>query len=154
MSTTVADTITNTLIPAPVESAEVQHLRSRVNLLEAQLQHVRKWSTVQDTAMTQLWKDVFNNSIPSNVSPADMWDRIKTLVQVDEEHPLWAQERDYQVTVTMTVTVTGVVTARSEEEARQQVWDNTPSFRLLDDGALVDTSIDDESVDNLDVEEA
>jgi hypothetical protein len=100
-----------------------------------------------------IYRAAFDEDLPSELDHAEAWDRIASLVATDHEHDVWTPAREYSVTVTVTLTVAGYVTARSQDEAKAQAIDAVEAAEFsarvfAGDGFIVDSAdVDDAEVE-------
>lgn len=120
--------------------AQVTELEKTVAYLKAQVQDARSFPKQLRGVMERLYSDVKEEILPLDADVDAMYERIKELVEVDDDE-VWAVEQEYDLTVTYIVTVTGKVTATSEDEAKEKVHSDYLSFSLEDEGPLDDADI-------------
>lgn len=120
--------------------AQVTELEKTIAYLKAQVQDARSFPKQLRGVMERLYSDVKDEILPLDADVSAMFERLKELVEVDDDE-VWTVEQEYDLTVTYIVTVTGKVTATSEDEAKEKVHSDYLSFSLEDEGPLDDADL-------------
>lgn len=140
--------VASILFDGPTVTAKVDALEQHIAELQKQNEYLKSTALYNRSFPSQLrgvlerlFDDCTDEPLPDNADIDAMYDRLKELFENDSDHEVWNPEREYDVTVTYTVTVTGRVTAVSASAAEDRVMDSELSFRLDDEGDLTDTDL-------------
>jgi hypothetical protein len=118
-----------------------QKLEMKVQYLTSQLEdakrHPRQWKGV----IERLYEETFDTALPYDADLDKMYDRVHELIEEDSDNEVWNPERDFDVTLTYIVTVTGTIRAKTEDDARLEAKENTPEVYLGDSDTLRDACL-------------
>jgi hypothetical protein len=120
---------------------ELAEVTLRREYFKNALEDARKFPQQLKGVMERLFSDALDEDLPLEADAAAMYQRLVQLVADDKEHDVWNPLRDYDVTMTYIVTVTGRVRAKNEEDAEQLARDDEPEFKFSWDGALEDSNL-------------
>lgn len=131
-----------------IAELEVLTVSLRSSLKYAEASNVRRESVIAD-----LYQQAKGEPIPSNIDTDQAFDRLAELIAEDDDD-VWSPTMEYDVSITFTVTVSGLVTARSEEEARRIALEDLPTLCIDDENAVAGADVDGVEFDGMDVSES
>jgi hypothetical protein len=141
------DQVETTALQAQLHEAELQ-----LAYFKAQLKDAREFPRqLQDVLYRLVW-DATDQGLPEDADINAMYSRLVELIEADNESNIWYPKREYGLTMTYIVTITGRVTARSEQEAILLARDYEPQLVLETSGNLTDADIS-TSLDEVHAEE-
>jgi hypothetical protein len=150
------ETVTSILLPAVDQAQRADALEREVQLLKARLEQALRFDVQRDAVLDSIYESAFDESLPADTDYDALLDRVIELVRADEDNDLWRPERDYDVTLSYSVTVSGTIRARSQDDAKDLVADLDPSFSVSYWGAPDESQLglDSWDLDSSEVEQA
>ena len=141
--------ISNTLLdPQILITAAQEELR----ITKEQLEKANSFESQLDAVLEHIYVGAKGDALPDDANKWEMCGRIVELVMADDR-AVWTPEREFQVTVTFNVTLTGTVKARTSKEAEQKVYVDEPTLSMEYSGALdQDDEEFDYSIDSVEVD--
>lgn len=153
-----SNTVVLDVVATPTDAEVIARLREELAQANRDLQSLRRRVVTLDSreyqrkqVIADLYKQSKGETMPDHTDIDAAFDRIVELME-DDEDDVWSAERDYEITITYSVTVKGTVRAATEDDALEAAREDLPSLKLADDGCLDDVTLYDTDIDSVEAE--